>query len=71
MTPTCTGKWVNFKKKYKIQKTTTNIEDHHRITSNILYSNKMGYKIHLRIFPKIVVLEFVKKYIVQYIFYEI
>jgi hypothetical protein len=72
MTPTSTGKCVNLKKKIKIKKKTTpNIEYHHRKTSNILYSDKMGYKIHLRIFPKIVVLEIVKKYIAQYIFCEI
>jgi hypothetical protein len=43
----------------------------HPHSSNILYSDKMGYKIQLRLFPKIDFLEFVKKYTVQYIFYEI
>jgi hypothetical protein len=47
-----------FKKKYKIKKKTIlDIGKHHTKTSKILYSDKLGYKIQLRLFPKIVVLK--------------
>jgi hypothetical protein len=59
------------KKNTKLKKTILNIGKYYTTTSNILYSDNLGYKIQLRLFPKIDLLEFVKKYIVQHIFSEI